>query len=53
MGNILYIAAAILIFFWLIGFFAFKMEGFIHVLLVTAAISIVWRLLEAKKMAED
>ena len=53
MGNILYIAAAILVFFWVISFFAFKMEGFIHVLLVMAVIAIAARLVTGKEIAED
>lgn len=50
MGNLLYIVAVILIIGWLVGFFAFHVGGFIHVLLVIAAIVILLRVIQGKKV---
>lgn len=50
MGNLLYIVAVILIIVWLVGFFAFHVGGFIHVLLVIAVIVILLRVIQGKKV---
>jgi Family of unknown function (DUF5670) len=50
MGNLLYIVAVILIIGWLVGFFAFHVGGFIHVLLVIAVIVILLRIIQGKKV---
>jgi Family of unknown function (DUF5670) len=50
MGNLLYIVAVILIIGWLVGFFAFNVGGFIHVLLVIAVIVILLRVIQGKKV---
>ncbi len=52
MGNILYVMAAILIGFWLIGYFAFGVGPFIHVLLVAAVIAVLSRLIVGNKIAD-
>jgi len=52
MGNILYVMAAILVFFWIIGFLAFNVGPFIHVLLVAAAIAVLSRLIVGNKIPE-
>lgn len=52
MGNILYVMAAILIGFWLIGYFAFGVGPFIHVLLGAAAIAVLSRLIVGNKIAD-
>jgi hypothetical protein len=46
MGNLLYIIAVIFIVFWAIGFFAFSLGAFIHVLLILAVISILVRVIQ-------
>ncbi len=48
MGNLLYIIAVILIIGWAIGFFAFQVGWFIHLLLVIAIIVIVVKLIQGK-----
>ncbi len=44
MGNLLYIVALILIIGWLIGFVGFQSNGIIHMLLVTALITVILQL---------
>jgi len=46
MGNLLYIVAVILIIAWAIGFFAFQLGWFIHLLIVIAIIAIVFKLIQ-------
>ncbi|MFT7158605.1 MAG: hypothetical protein ACI8Q1_003638 [Parvicella sp.] len=46
MGNILYIVAVILIIGWAVGFFAFQVGWFVHLLLVIAVMAIVVRLIQ-------
>ncbi len=48
MGNLLYIIAVILIIGWAIGFFAFQVGWFIHLVLVVAVIAIVFKLIQGK-----
>jgi hypothetical protein len=50
MGNLLYTIAVIMIIFWAIGFFAYSAGGIIHILLVIAAISILLRIIQGKKV---
>jgi hypothetical protein len=45
MGNLLYIIAVILIIGWAIGFFALHAGGIIHILLVIAIISFIFKVL--------
>jgi len=45
MGNLLYVIAVILVICWAVGFFAFHAGGIIHVLLVIAVISIIFKAL--------
>lgn len=49
MGNLLYIIAVILIIGWLIGFVGFHAGGLIHILLVIAIISILFRVISGNK----
>lgn len=49
MGNLLYIVAVILIIGWLIGFVGFHAGGLIHILLVIAIISILFRVISGNK----
>jgi len=45
MGNLLYIIALILIIGWAIGFFAYGLDGIIHILLVIAIIVVILRII--------
>ena len=45
MGNLLYGIAVLLIIIWAIGLFAYHAGGLIHILLILAIVSIVWRLM--------
>jgi hypothetical protein len=49
MGNILYTVAVILVIIWAIGFFAYSVGSIIHILLVIAVISILWRVISGNK----
>ena len=48
MSNVLYLIALILIIFWAIGFFAYSAGGVIHILLVIAIISILFRVIRGR-----
>lgn len=48
MSNLLYLIALILIVFWAIGFFAYSTGGIIHILLVIAIISILFRVIRGR-----
>ncbi len=50
MGNILYTIAVILVIIWAIGFLGYSAGGLIHLLLVIAAIAIILRLIQGKKV---
>ena len=50
MNNLLYTVAVILIIGWLLGFFVFNAGGIIHVLLVIAAIAILLRIIQGRKV---
>lgn len=45
MSNLLYLIALILVICWAIGFFAYSLGGLIHILLVIALISILFRVI--------
>lgn len=48
MSSLLYLIALILVIFWAIGFFAYSAGGIIHVLLVIALISILFRVIRGR-----
>jgi hypothetical protein len=48
MSNLLYILALVLIISWAIGFFAFSLGGIIHILLILALISILFRIIKGR-----
>jgi len=48
MSNLLYLVALILIICWAIGFFAYSLGGIIHILLVLAIISILFRIIRGR-----
>ncbi|MDF1570142.1 MAG: lmo0937 family membrane protein [Bacteroidales bacterium] len=50
MGNLLYIVAVILIIAWAIGFIGYSAGGLVHVLLVIAAIIIIVKLLQGRRV---
>jgi hypothetical protein len=50
MGNILYIIAVILIIGWMIGFFAYSLGGIFHILLIIAAIAILIRIIQGRRI---
>ena len=50
MGNLLYTIAVILVIIWAIGFLGFAAGGIIHVLLVIAAIVVILRLIQGRKV---
>ena len=50
MSNLLYIVAVILVIGWLIGVFALNAGGIIHVLLVIAAIAIILRVIQGRRV---
>ncbi len=50
MGSLLYIIAVILVIAWLVGFIGYSAGGIIHILLVIAAIAIIFRLIQGRKV---
>lgn len=50
MGNILYTVAVILVIFWAVGFLGLNVGGFIHILLIIAAIAVILRLIKGKRI---
>ena len=50
MGNLLYTVAVILVIIWLIGFLGFHAGGIIHMLLVIAAIAVILRIIQGRKI---
>ncbi|WGK65131.1 lmo0937 family membrane protein [Croceiramulus getboli] len=50
MSNLITIIIAICIIGWLLGYFAFSLGGFIHLLLVLAVIGILYRLATGRKL---
>lgn len=50
MGNLLYLIAVILVIGWAVGFFAFHVNGIIHILLVIALIAVIFRIISGQKI---
>ena len=50
MSNLLYIVAVVLVIGWLIGVFALNAGGIVHVLLVIAAIAIILRVIQGRRV---
>jgi hypothetical protein len=50
MGNLLNIIAIVLLIAWAIGYFAFSIGGFIHILLAIAIITFIIRALQRDKI---
>lgn len=50
MKSILYLVAVALIFSWALGVFVYRASGLIHVLLVLAALAILFRLMGSTRV---
>jgi hypothetical protein len=50
MGNTLYTIAAVLLIVWLIGFVGYNIGGIIHILIVIAAIAVLFRLIRGRNI---
>jgi Family of unknown function (DUF5670) len=50
MGNLLYIAAVVLIILWAVGYFAYSAGSIIHILLVIAIIAVLLRVIQGRKI---
>jgi hypothetical protein len=50
MSNLLYTVAVILIILWAIGFYAFSVGGIIHILLITAVVAVLLRLILGRRL---
>ncbi|TDP60925.1 lmo0937 family membrane protein [Flavobacterium dankookense] len=50
MSNLLYTVAIVLVILWAIGFFAYSATGIIHILLIIAAIAVILRLIQGRKL---
>lgn len=50
MGNLLYTIAVILVIIWAVGFIGYNAGGIIHILLVIAAIAVILRIIQGKKI---
>ncbi|MTI41194.1 lmo0937 family membrane protein [Fulvivirga lutimaris] len=50
MGNLLYTVAVVLVILWVIGYLGFHVGGIIHILLVIALISVLFRVIKGDKV---
>jgi hypothetical protein len=50
MGNILYTIAVVLVVLWAIGYLGYHAGGLIHILLVIAAIAVILRVIQGKRV---
>jgi hypothetical protein len=50
MGNLLYVVAVVLVVIWAFGYIGYQAGSLIHLLLVLAIISVVFRLLQQKRL---
>lgn len=50
MSNLFYLIAVLLIIGWAIGFFAYSLTGIIHILLVLAVLSVLFRLISGRSV---
>ncbi|MCH8546523.1 MAG: lmo0937 family membrane protein [Cryomorphaceae bacterium] len=50
MRNLLYIVAVVLVVLWAIGFLRYDAGGIIHILLVIAAISVIFRIIQGRRI---
>lgn len=50
MGNILYTIAIVLIILWAIGYLGYNAGGLIHLLLIIAAIAVILRIIQGRRI---
>lgn len=50
MSSLLYTIAVVMVGFWALGFFVYNVGSIIHLLLVIAAIAILFRLIKGSKI---
>ncbi len=50
MGNILYTIAVVLVVLWAIGYLGYHAGGLIHILLVIAAIAVILRVIQGRRI---
>jgi hypothetical protein len=50
MNNLLYIVAVVLVILWAIGYLGFHTGGIIHILLVIAVISVIFRIIQGRRV---
>jgi uncharacterized protein DUF5670 len=50
MGNLLYIAAVVLVILWAIGYIGYNAGGLIHILLVIALIAVLFRVIQGRRI---
>jgi hypothetical protein len=50
MGNLLYFVAVILVLGWAVGFFVYSAGAIIHLLLIIAVISVLFRIISGRKL---
>ncbi|MEQ8245489.1 lmo0937 family membrane protein [Fulvivirga sp.] len=50
MGNLLYTVAVVLVILWAIGYLGFHVGGIIHILLVIALISVIFRVIKGDRI---
>jgi len=48
MGNLLYLVAVVLVILWAIGYLGYHAGGLIHVLLILAIVSVLFRIIQGK-----
>jgi len=49
MSNLLYYVAVILVILWVIGYAGFHLGGLLHILLVIALVSVVFRVISGRR----
>jgi hypothetical protein len=50
MGNLLYLVAVVLVVAWILGLTAFNAGGIIHILLVIAAVVVLLRVIQGRRV---
>lgn len=50
MGSLLYIIAVVLVIIWALGYYNMQAGGFIHILLLIAAIAVLFRLIRGNRI---
>ncbi|MBK9248310.1 MAG: lmo0937 family membrane protein [Ignavibacteria bacterium] len=50
MGSLLYVVAVVLVIAWILGLTAFNAGGLIHILLVIAAVVVLLRIIQGRRV---